>query len=221
MLFKGGLLYKILNVSVTGCRSITCIYLWGKTVLFWMLLLLMVWVQRTWGNKLSSKICVALLCVKDVPICIHSINLAFSVRLFTLREEHLSQKQMLQTLLAPQSTLSLEEGDIELPDDIELPFQTVAALEQLEIKLNEKFTQKVMVSVKQHYIFWKIPILWFCNIFSLSVYIYIYIYIYRGSIYYTLHMFTWIKSCARWYGQCSGYELVEYLELIIDHRFKS
>ncbi|KAK2139509.1 hypothetical protein LSH36_1743g00010 [Paralvinella palmiformis] len=43
------------------------------------------------------------------------------------------------TSLAPflERTLSLEESDIELPDDIELPFQTVAALQQLEIKLNE------------------------------------------------------------------------------------
>ena len=54
-----------------------------------------------------------------------------------IREGQLSQRQMLQTLLSRQRTLSLEESDIELPDDIELPFQTVAALQQLEIKLNE------------------------------------------------------------------------------------
>ncbi|KAK2151291.1 hypothetical protein LSH36_368g05120, partial [Paralvinella palmiformis] len=55
--------------------------------------------------------------------------------------EQLSQKQILQILLSRQSTLSREEIDIELPDDIELPFQTVAALQQLEIKWNDKATQ--------------------------------------------------------------------------------
>ncbi|KAK2154572.1 hypothetical protein LSH36_264g00045 [Paralvinella palmiformis] len=82
--------------------------------------------------------------VKDKVVRnVNNVITWFETRLFTIREEKLSQKQMLQTLLAPQSTLSLEEGDIELPDDIELPFQTVAALQQLEIKLNEKFTQRV------------------------------------------------------------------------------
>jgi len=79
------------------------------------------------------------------------IQLIWLFQLFTIREEQLSQKQMLQTLLSQQSILSLEEGDIELPDDMELPFQTAAALQQVEIKLNEKFTQNVMVSVKQNY----------------------------------------------------------------------
>ena len=87
-------------------------------------------------------------------------------------EQQLSQKQMLQTLLSRQSTLSREEGDIELPDDIELPFQTGAALHQLEMKLNEKFTQKVMVSVKQHYFVGKFQ---FYDAVTLYIYIYIYI----------------------------------------------
>ena len=65
-----------------------------------------------------------------------------------IREEQLSQRQMLQTLLSRQSTqLSQEEDDGELPEDISLPLQTVAA----ETKLNEKATQRVMVSAKQHY----------------------------------------------------------------------
>ncbi|KAK2138927.1 hypothetical protein LSH36_2223g00001 [Paralvinella palmiformis] len=81
------------------------------------------------------------------------------------------------------------------------------------------FTQKVMVSVKQLYYFFKFQF-HDAVIFSLSIYIYIYIYI-RGTIYYTLHMFIWIKSCARWYGQCSGHEPVGYLELITNHRFIS
>ncbi|KAK2140298.1 hypothetical protein LSH36_1403g00001 [Paralvinella palmiformis] len=51
---------------------------------------------------------------------------------------------MLQTLLSRQSKPSLEEGNIELP------CQTVAALQQLEIKLNEKFTEKVMESVRRN-----------------------------------------------------------------------
>jgi len=79
----------------------------------------------------------------------------FSARLFTImegiREEQLSQRQMLQTLLSRQSTQSQEEDDGELPEDISLPLQTVEAVQQLETKLNEKATQRVMVSAKQHY----------------------------------------------------------------------
>ena len=80
----------------------------------------------------------------------------FSARLFTImeniREEQLSQRQMLQTLLSRQSThLSQEGDDGELPEDISLPLQTVAAVKQLETRLNEKATQRVMVSAKQHY----------------------------------------------------------------------
>ena len=69
-----------------------------------------------------------------------------------IREEQLSQREMLQTLLSRQSTqLSQEEDDGELPEDIPLPLQTVAAVQPLETTLNEKATQRVMVSAKQHY----------------------------------------------------------------------
>ena len=69
-----------------------------------------------------------------------------------IREEQLSQRQMLQTLLSRQSTqLSQEEDEGELPEDISLPLQTVAAVQQLETKLNEKATQRVMVSAKHYF----------------------------------------------------------------------
>ena len=77
---------------------------------------------------------------------------------------------MLQTLLSRQSTPGLDEGGIELPDDIELPFQTVAALQKLEIRLNEMFTQKVMVSVKQLYYYFKFQF-YDAVIFSLCKYV--------------------------------------------------
>jgi len=97
-----------------------------------------------------------------------------------IREEQLSQRQMLQTLLSRQGKLSQKEVDIELLDDIELPFQTVAALQQLEIMLNEKATQKVMVSVKQHYIFG--GIFQFYHVVTFSVCVCVCIYIGRKSV---------------------------------------
>ena len=91
----------------------------------------------------------------SIMLC-YLLTWVFSGRLFTIveeiREEQLSQREMLQTLLFRQSTqLSQEEDDGELPEDIPLPLQTVAAVQHLETKLNEKATQRVMVSAKQHY----------------------------------------------------------------------
>ena len=74
---------------------------------------------------------------------------------------------MLQTLLSRKSTqLSQEEDDGELPEDISLPLQTVEAVQQLETKLNEKATQRAMVSAKQHYFFRNSPI---CDIVCVCV----------------------------------------------------